>query len=139
MRNNVILIAAILFMFVFGLQLAEPAAAANLKVVDHGSIKFKDTEDYNNTLYYKWKTYQKGINYVEIIGCYYSPIHKYKEYIYEHIQKVSKSKVKIYGKLVFIESGTHHSMNFETYYAKTKLTAAQYYWRVERPDMLKNP
>lgn len=139
MRKNTLLIATILSMFVFGLQLAEPVAASSLKVVDHGSIKFKDSEDYNNTLYYKWKTYQKGINYVEIIGYYYSPKHKYGEYIYEHIQKVSKSKVKIYGKLVFIESGTRDSMNFDTYYAKTKLTAARYYWRVERPEMLKSP
>ncbi len=36
MRKNILLITAILSMFVLGLQMAEPVAAASLKEVDHG-------------------------------------------------------------------------------------------------------
>lgn len=134
MRNKSILIAAVLAMFVFSLQIAEPAAAAKLKVIDHGSIKFKDTYEHCTDTY-KWTAYQSGINYVKVVGTYYYP-HSLKEYVYVYLQKISKTKIKMTGKVVAKAPYYSSSKNLSTQYYYTKLSAVQYYWRVLRPDML---
>jgi len=135
MRKNIVLIAAILSMFVFSLQIAEPVAAAKLKVVDHGSTKFKDPYD-KSTVTYKWKTYQMGTNYVEVVGSYYFPEYNLREYVYVYLKKVSKTKIKMSGKITVKDSHSSHSQSIGSHYYYTKLTAAQYYWRVVRPEML---
>lgn len=134
MKNKSILIAAVLAMFVFSLQIAEPASAAKLKVMDHGSIKFNDHSN-NVTGTYKWTAYQSGINYVKIAGTYYYP-HNLKVYMYMYLQKISKTKIKISGKVIGKAPYYSYSQSIGTHYDYTKLSAVQYYWRVLRPDML---
>ena len=134
MRNKSILIVAVLAMFVFSLQIAEPAAAAKLKVMDHGSIKFKDHSN-NATGTYKWTAYQSGINYVKVAGTYYYP-YNLKLYMYVYLQKISKTKIKMSSKLIVKAPYYSYSKNMGTQYGYTKLSAVQYYWRVLRPDML---
>ena len=137
MRKNILLIAAILSMFVFSLQVAEPAAAASWKVVDHGSFKFKDSNNSMDT--FKWTTYQKGVNYVELMGYAYYPKPKISLYYYIYLQKVSKTKIKITGKIISKNSniGFRYSQGLGTHYGYTKLTAAQYYWRIFRSGLKK--
>ena len=133
MRKNVVLIAAILSMVFFSLQIVEPASAASLKVVDHGSFTFKDSTGGSDT--FKWTTYQKGVDYVEVIGCAYYPKTKITLYYYLYLQKVSKNKIKVNGKFVGKSSGVNYSQNLGDYYDSTKLTGAQYYWRIFRSEL----
>lgn len=136
MRKNTLIIVMILSMFIFSLQMAEPLTAASLKVVDHGSIKFKV---HNNAGTYTWKTYQKGNNYVKVVGYLYSPSTKRGVYIYNYFEKVSKTKLRNHGKDVvkYYDYGTSQTINIGSTYTHTKLTAAQYYWKVYRPFMIK--
>jgi hypothetical protein len=134
MKKNIILMTLIIFMFVFGLQIAEPAAAASLKVVDHGSVKFKDYK--NNTCTYTWKTYQSGTSYIKMVGHVYSPKTKRGVYTYVYIQKISKTIVKSYEKNVFTYSGLSKTTKTSPEYSYSKLTAAQCYWRYFRPAIL---
>ena len=128
MRKNVVLMALISFMFVIGLQVAEPAAAASLKVIDHGSTKFKEG---NTDITYKWTAYKKGENYAVMKGSYYPEINSYKTYLYMYFQKISKTKIKITEKS-FVKNkktGKTKIIGQKISYHKTKLTAVQYYWR----------
>lgn len=139
MRKNVLLIAAILSMFVFGLQIAEPVAAASYKLVDHGSIKFKDPYYYNTTDTFKWKTYQKGTNYAVMKGYLYNPKTNRCAYTYVYLQKITKKILKMTMKETYKDYNTGKSINknLGTTYYKTKLTAAQCYWRYARGPFLK--
>ena len=125
MGKNIVLVALISFMFVIGLQVAEPAAAASLKVIDHGYYKL----DNNGT--YKWTAYKKGENYVVMKGSYYPETNLYKAYLYMYFQKISKTKIKITEKS-FVKNkktGKTKILYQKVSYPKTKLTAVQYYWR----------
>lgn len=133
MNKNVLLIALMLSMCFVSLQIAEPAAAASLKVVDHGSMKLNVN---NVTGTYTWKTYQRGTSYVEMIGYAYSPKTKVGVYTYVYIQKVSKTIVKSYGKDVIKYSGHSQTIKISPQYCYTKLTAAQCYWRYFKPALL---
>lgn len=125
MRKNILLITALLSMFVFGLQMAEPAAAASLKEVDHGSYKFN--AGYNSYYAYSWKTYQYKTSYVKIKA--YTKIKGTKtQTMTMTIRKESKHVLQVrefFNKKWAV-----------TYYIPEKRTAAQYYWRVVRPGML---
>lgn len=136
MRKNVLLIAAVVSMFVFSLQVAEPAAAAKLKVVDHGSVKLKDS--YDGVMSFKWTTYQRGTNYVAMIGYLYSPQSKKGCSMHIYIQKLGKTLIKTYGTEKFKNYKTGHSFTkkLKPDYYYTKLTAARAYWRLFRPSLL---
>jgi hypothetical protein len=129
MRKNIALIALISFMFVIGLQVAEPVAAASLKVIDHYSTKFKDG---NTTVTYTWTTYKNGENYVVMKGTYYPVINSWKSHYYMYLQKTSKTKIKITEKIFStnIKTGKTKIIHQTTYYHNTKLTAVKYYWKV---------
>ena len=139
MRKNSLMIVLMLSMFVFGLQIAEPAAAASLKVVDHGSIKFKDPNNYNSTDSFKWKTYQKGTSYVVMKGYLYSPTMNRGAYTYVYLNKISKKIIKMTSKATYMDYNTSKSFNknLGTSYYYTKLTAAQCYWKYVRGPFLK--
>ena len=130
--------AGILFMFVLSLQMAAPASAAKLKVVDHGSVKFKDPSG-NGTDTFTWKTYQKGANYVEMVGYLYLPKYNVGAHTYLYLQKVSKNKIKMYAKETAknYNTGKTFKQNLGTSYYKTKLTAAQCYWKFARSAFIK--
>ena len=134
MNKNLVLMALMMSMFVFGLEIAEPAAAASMKVVDHGSVKFKD--GYGNPGTFTWKTYQIKTSYVEMVGHAYSPKTKKEAYMYVYIQKISKNIVKISGKDVLKYAGHTKTKFIPTEYCYSKLTAAQCYWRYLRPYLL---
>lgn len=104
-----------IFIFVFALQMTEPASAAKAKLFDKGKKTFYDN-------YYKryytstWKSYKKT-NFVSV-KFYFKWKDYYKKYPGTYaLKKVSKTKLKIvenyYGKHV--------------YYKKTRLSAYQYY------------
>jgi len=129
MRKKMVLAALISFMFIFSLQMAEPAAAAKMKKVDSGSITFSTPDSGKYT--YSWTTYQRGTSYLKVLGKMYS--HKYGESVSMnfYITKVSKKKVKVSGYIDGESIGTH--------YDRTKLTGARYYWRIFRPSMMTIP
>lgn len=130
MRKNILLISMLISMFVFGLQIAEPAAATSWKTIDHG--KFKLTNHYTNvTCNYKWTTYQKGKNYVKTVGYGYNPSANIGAYIYKYYKKVSKTKMKVSGKEVikYYNYGTAQTLNLGSAQGYTKLTAVQCYWK----------
>ena len=117
-----------------GFQFAEPAAAA--KIVDHGT-KYGSSGTDKIT----WSTYQyqhKGKinnNFMKIYLNYWVKNSNNKYNIEFHeiftIAKVTKNSTKItirtYG---FLVPGK------EVVYAKTKLTASQYYWRIYRHNII---
>ena len=133
MRKNIVLMALMLSMFV-GLQVAEPAAASSLKVVDHGSLKLHNG---NLTATYNWKTYQSGTSYVKTVGHVYCPQTKRSVYTYVYLKKISKTILKSYGKYVIVSASGHSkTIKISPEYGYTKLTAAQCYWRYSRPEMI---
>ena len=125
MRKNILLITVILSMFVFGLQMAEPTAAASLKEIDHGSYKINDA--YNGYFTYSWKTYQYKTSYVKI-----------KVYVKFKGQKTQTmtTTLRKESKYILQIREFYNKKWAITYYIPEKRTAAQYYWRVVRPSML---
>ncbi len=126
MNKNIAMVALVSFMFVLSLQIAEPVAAAKLKMVDHGSIKGTDPD----MGYYKisWATYQKGTNYVKTNAyVYFGSVDKSVKTSFV-IQKLSKNKVKI--------TNYWNGQKIGSYYDYSKLTASRYYWRVFRPELI---
>lgn len=105
-------------------------------MVDHGSIKLNGSTA--GIVTYKWTTYQKGVNNVEMKFSFYVPKEKFKLYYRIYLQKVSKTKLKITGEtgVVNYKTGKHYTENSDVQYLHTKLTAAQYYWREIRPPLL---
>ena len=129
MRKNIVLMALVSFMFIIGLQVAEPVAAASWKVIDHGSDKFRQG---NIDVTYKWVTYKKGNNYVVLKTSYYPEVNSCKPHYYLYLQKISKTKIKITEKtFLTTRAGKNKDINQKTYYRNTKLTAVQYYWRLD--------
>lgn len=125
MRKNILLITAVLSMFVFGLQMAEPAAAASLKEVDHGSYKING--GYNGYFTYSWKTYQYKTSYVKI--------KVYTKFKGTKTQTMTMTLRKE-SKYILQVREFYNKKWAITYYIPEKRTAAQYYWRVVRPSML---
>jgi hypothetical protein len=125
MRKNILLITAILSMFVFGLQLAEPAAAASLKQVDHGSYKVNGPNNYY--FIYSWKTYQYKTSYIKI-----------KVYVKFKGQKTQTmtTTLRKESKYILQIREFYNKKWAVTYYIPEKRTAAQYYWRIIRPQMV---
>ncbi|MBI5679436.1 MAG: hypothetical protein HZC47_00850 [Methanobacterium sp.] len=136
MKKNIVLIAGIVFMFVIGLQLVEPVSAAKLKVVDQGTTTLNDPS--GNTITFTWKTYQRGTKYVAVIGYMYSPQTDTGVTMYMYLKKVSKKKVKLYGKMIAKHYGTgaSYSKKIPATYEYTELTAAQCYWNEFKPGMM---
>ncbi len=121
-----------LFMVFVGFQFAEPAAA--VKVVDHGTKYGWDGQ--NGYTKIVWKTYQYNNNFLKTYTTHYVKDTKTKKYLFSFhdtytLAKVTKNSIKITD---WTDSelcpGTTVS------YAKTKLTAAQYYWRVYRHEII---
>ena len=121
-----------LFVVFVGFQFAEPAAA--VKVVDHGTKYGWDGQNGHTKVI--WKTYQYNNNFLKAYTTHYVKDTRTKKYLFSYhetytLAKVTKSSVKITD---WTDSelcpGTTVS------YKKTKLTAAQYYWRVYRHNIL---
>jgi hypothetical protein len=125
MRKNILLVAAIISMFVFSLQMAEPAAATSLKQVDHGSYKVNGPN--NNYFIYSWKTYQYKTSYVKIKA--------YLKFKWQKTQTMTMTLRKESRYILQIRQ-FYNKKWASTIYIPEKRTAAQYYWRVIRPSML---
>ena len=126
-----IMALSILFLAVFGLQFARPVAA--VKVVDHGTHYFWLDNSKMNMV---WKTYQYNNNFLKTKALiYYKYNNKGKYHLAWHevitIAKVTRSTVKI---IDWTDSDFVPPTTVD--YKKTKLTAAQYYWRIYRSKML---
>ena len=132
MNKNIFAILSVLFMLFAGLQFAEPAAA--VKVVDHGTnYGWNGQDGYTKVT---WKTYQYNNNFLKTYATYYVKDTYTKKYLFSYhetytLAKVTKNSVKITD---WTDSelcpGTTVS------YKKTKLTAAQFYWRVYRHNII---
>lgn len=113
-----------MFVFVCGINSAEPASAAKTKLIDKGSVTFFDAEEgkYNK---YTWKTYKKGNNYVVVKGTMYFDGFGISSNYY--LVKTSKTKLyfkaTVAGKKVFSK------------FIKTKLNAVSFYSKYLRPEL----
>ena len=132
MNKNMFAVLMALFIVFVGFQFAEPAAA--VKVVDHGTKYGWDGQ--NGYTKIVWKTYQYNNNFLKTYTTHYVKDTKTKKYLFSFhdtytLAKVTKKSIKITD---WTDSelcpGTTVS------YAKTKLTAAQYYWRVYRHEII---
>jgi len=129
MNKSVFMMLSVLFMVFVGFQFAEPAAA--VKVVDHGTKYGWDGQD-NAWMKTTWKTYQYNNNHLKIYEAVYLKYPKTKKYVLFMNQKwvltkVTKNSVKIRH---WLYGGIGPAKG--VFYDKTKLTTAQYYWRVFR-------
>ena len=106
--------------------MAEPVAAASLKEVDHGSYKVNGP--HNDYFIYSWKTYQYKTSYVKI-----------KAYVKFKGQKTQTmtTTLRKESKYILQVREFYNKKWAITYYIPEKRTAAQYYWRVIRPSMLR--
>ena len=125
MNKNILLATVILSMFVFGLQMAQPAAAASLKVVDHGSFKVNGPD--HDYFTYSWKTYQYKTSYVKT--------NMYLKFKGEKTQKMTMTLRKESKYILQIREFGNDKW-ISTIYIPEKMTAAHYYWRIFRPGML---
>ena len=121
---------ALLMVFV-GFQFVEPAAA--VQVVDHGTHYFWFD---NSKMKMVWTTYQYNTNFLKTKAViYYKYNNRGKYHLAWHevitISKVTKSTVKIKD---WTDSDFEPPTTVN--YKKTKLTAAQYYWKTYRSEML---
>lgn len=106
-----------------GFQFAEPAAA--VKVVDQGTRYVGPTDHYKIA----WKTYQYNNNFLKVVSTIYykNPNTKKYELNFNSIttlQKITKNTLK------YKETRKQFVNPVDLHYTKTKLTAAQYYWRI---------
>jgi len=130
-NKNIYLILSVLFMVFIGFQCAQPASA--VKIVDQGTHYFWLD---NSKMKMVWKTYQYNNNFLKTKALiYYKYKNKGKYHLAWHevitIAKVTKTTVKVrdWTDSDFVPPTTVD-------YRKTKLTAAQYYWRIYRSKML---
>ena len=141
MNKNMFAVLMTLFIVFVGLQFAEPATAA--KVVDHGTKYVWSGQD-NAWMKITWTAYQYQYkknckinnNFLKIYRTGYIKNPKTKKYVYQSddtftLTKVGKNSVKITCKSKPDELGPGTSVE----YRKTKLTAAQYYWRVFKHEI----
>ena len=130
-------IFAVLTVMVFvGLQFAGPVAAA--KVVDQGTKYAWNGQDG----YYKlaWKTYQYNNDFLKAYVTKYLRDDTTKKYTELGVDeefvfaKVTKSSLKITNIAEWVVDFDLDPVQVS--YTKTKLSGAQYYWRVFRPQTL---
>ena len=129
MNKNILAALMTLFVVFVGFQFAEPAAA--VKVVDHGTKYGWDGQD-GAWAKITWKTYQYNNNYLKTYQKVYLKYPKTKKYVLFMsekwvITKVTKNSVKIKH---WLYGGIGPAKG--VIYDKTKLTGAQYYWRIFR-------
>ena len=129
MNKNIPLIFAVLFVCALALQTVEPVAAAkivdkqvkfvtdNQYVTGHGKEVFTVYQYNKNNLWLNWKVYQKVGNKYKLVT-----------QAWTQLKKTNKNTLRIKDQL--IEGG------WSSKYINTKLTAAQYYWRVYRIQWL---
>ncbi len=132
MNKNILAALMVLFVVFVGFQFAEPAAA--VKVVDHGTKYGWNGQDWTWDKV-TWKTYQYNNNFLKVYRTLYTKNPKTKKYVVKGhdsfaIAKVTRSSVKITN---WSDLGIGPSKNVQYY--KTKLTAAQYYWRTFRHEV----
>ncbi|PAV05393.1 hypothetical protein [Methanobacterium bryantii] len=132
MNKNILAAIITLFVVLVGFQFAEPAAA--VKVVDHGTIQYSACEKITWKAYQYQKNGKINNNFIKIYINYWTKNPKTNKYYIEiheidTIAKVTKNSVKITDWNDGVDGGT--TVN----YAKTKLTAAQYYWRVFKHEI----
>ena len=84
-----------------------------------------------------WKTYQYNNNFLKTYATYY--IKENRKYIVSHRETVTYAKVT--KNTIKITDKTDSDMGppVEKTYFKTKLTASQYYWRVDRHNIITSP
>ncbi|MGB9978143.1 hypothetical protein [Methanobacterium sp.] len=133
MNKNIFVALMVLFMVFVGFQFAEPAAA--VKVVDHGTKYGWDAQD-NALMKTTWKAYQYNNNHLKIYETVYLKYPKTKKYVLFMrekwaLTKVTKNSVKV---IYDLNGGIGPAKG--VFYDKTKLTAAQYYWRIFRHDYM---
>jgi hypothetical protein len=130
MKKNVFVALIALFVVFAGFQFAEPAAA--VKIVDHGT-----NYGYNGQsgwMKVTWKTYQYNNNFLKTYATYY--VKENGKYIVSFHEtytfaKVTKNTIKITDK-----TDSELGPPVVRTYVKTKLTAAQFYWRVYRHNII---
>lgn len=132
MNKRIFTILTVLFMVLVALQFAAPVAA--VKVVDKGTIYGWSGQ--NGWMKITWKTYQWNNNFLKCYAKYYVKVPGSKKYVYSWrdtitIAKVTKSSVKITD-----WTDSELCPGTSVTYAKTKLTAARYYWRVYRYNII---
>ena len=123
MNKNIFLMLSVLFMVFVGFQFAEPAAA--VKVVDHGT-KYIDSSHHVKVV---WKTYQYNNNFLKVYTNHYYKNPNTKKYELNFnsvttLKKIAKTTLK------YEETRKQFVNPVDVHYEKTKLTAAQYYWRI---------
>ena len=123
MNKNIFLMLSVLFMVFVGFQFAEPAAA--VKVADHGTRYVGPTDHYKVV----WKTYQYNNNFLKVVSTIYYKNPNTKKYELNFnsvttLKKITKTTLK------YKETRKQFVNPVDLHYAKTKLTAAQYYWRI---------
>ncbi len=132
MNKNMFAVLMALFVVFVGFQFAEPAAAA--KVVDHGTTYGWDAQD-GAWAKITWKTYQYNNNFLKTYRTFYTKNPKTKKYVLNShesftLAKVTKNSIK---ETYRSDAGVGPAKN--VFYYKTKLTAAQYYWRVFKHEI----
>ena len=123
MNKKIFLMLSVLFMVFLGFQFAEPAAA--VKVVDHGTRYVGPTDHYQIV----WKTYQYNNNFLKVVSTIYYKNPNTKKYELNFnsvttLKKITKTTLK------YEETRKQFVNPVDLHYTKTKLTAAQYYWRI---------
>lgn len=129
MNKNISVICAVLFMVVISFQIAEPVAA--VKVVDH-FVKYQPDSQYGDIKKIT-TTYQYNNNYLKIkTEVYKKSGNKYVfwENWWTNLTKVSNTKLRIDN------WPTIDGPSVDTHYITTSLTAAQYYWRIYRVQIM---
>ncbi|MDP3485091.1 MAG: hypothetical protein Q8S06_06245 [Methanobacteriaceae archaeon] len=121
-----------LSLFVCGLQMASPVAAA--KVIDHGS--YYDSESSTATT---WKTYQYSANYIIVKMKTYQK-GKIKDTSTITIKKVSAKKLKLVQVFQTKEKNPDGLMSYYyvkgTTYLKYSSNARKFYYNEIRPGLL---
>jgi hypothetical protein len=129
MNKNIPLIVTVLFMAIISFYIAEPAAAVN--VVDH-FVKYQTDSQYGD-IKMVTTTYQYSNNYLKIKTEVYKKSgnnYIFWENWWASLTKVSNTKLKINN------WPTIDGPNVDTHYVTTSLTAAQYYWRVYKAQIM---
>jgi|GEM_PF-1778570 len=126
----------ILLMVFVGLQFATPVSA--VKLVDHGTKYSWDgqngwTKATWSTYQYRYKNGKINNNFIITYVKHYAKVGG--KYLFSYHEKITIAKVT--KSTVKITDWTDNELCPGTtkYYAKTKLTAARYYWRVYRSNI----
>ncbi len=129
MNKNVPFVFVALFISFISFQIAEPVAA--VKVVDH-FVKYQPDSQYGDIKKVA-TTYQYNNNYLKIKTEVYKKSgtkYVFWENWWASLTKVSNTKLRINN------WPTIDGPSVDTHYVTTSLTAAQYYWRVYRAQII---